>query len=416
MSEDNPILKKLIAENARLQDEFNSMKDELDKAKNAARASGIAKSTLLANIIHEFRIPIKGILSYAGILKDRIEEVELNSMANSILNSSTRLISALDSIMYLSEIDPRSTNLNITKTDVSKSIAKVIVTYTQDFKEKVINCKTDLPEGVYANIDEILLAQVCKYLIENAIKSATSGIINIYVRESVIDLKKYAEIEINDLFNGIQTEQQELISQEFGQVNYRSTDDGSVLGLTLSRGITELMNGKISIENEPGKGTSYFVRFLLAEEISVEKNQNEVKSGLHEIKGIADSEIKKDIPDLLIVEDNMVNMELTVMFLKGVCRTDRAKDGMTAIKLASNKKYDVILMDINLGPGMNGLEATAEIRKLPGYLETPIVAVTGYTMSGDKEKMLQGGCTDYLAKPFDRKTIVGKVREVLNLA
>jgi CheY-like chemotaxis protein len=81
--------------------------------------------------------------------------------------------------------------------------------------------------------------------------------------------------------------------------------------------------------------------------------------------------------------------------------------------MSKNKKYDVILMDINLGKGMDGLQAVKEIRKIPGYEDTPIIAVTGYALKGDRELMIEGGCSDYIPKPFDRETIETMMKKVL---
>jgi signal transduction histidine kinase/PAS domain-containing protein len=407
-----------VSEQVAMAIESIQKEEELRKAKNTAEASSRIKSALLTNMSHEFRTPMNGILNYAGLLKDKLNDIGLNSMANFILHSGTRLMSTLDSIMYLAQIESSSINLDFKKLDISRTINSVIESYEQDARNKQLNYQTYLTAGVYAEFDEILMLQICKYLLDNAIKFTTSGFVSVHVHALHENEKAYAEIVISDTGIGISKEHQELIFQEFRQVSYGygRSHEGFGLGLTLARKMTELMKGKIRVESEPGKGSKFFIRFALAE--------NDKKEGLNEITKVPvsaeiamnEAAVINKTPEVLIVEDNQVNMELTVMFLKGVCKTDRAKDALTAIKLASSKQYDAILMDINLGPGMNGLEAATEIRKIPGYGEIPIVAVTGYTMSGDRERMLQGGCSDYLPKPFDKKSIVGKVKEVLHLA
>jgi len=100
-------------------------------------------------------------------------------------------------------------------------------------------------------------------------------------------------------------------------------------------------------------------------------------------------------------------------FLRKTCKVDYAPDGASAIEKVKSKKYLAILMDINLGYGMNGIEATKEIRKIKGYKEVPIIAVTGYTMSGDKDSLIAQGCTHYLAKPFDQASILDLMNEII---
>ncbi len=118
-------------------------------------------------------------------------------------------------------------------------------------------------------------------------------------------------------------------------------------------------------------------------------------------------------PTVLLVEDDRSSMDVTRLFLKDVCNVEIAYDGATAIQMAKEKKYPVILMDIGLGRNMNGIQATKEIRKIQGYENTPIGALTAYAMKGDKEEFLAAGCTDYLSKPFEKNELIAWVKKLL---
>ena len=109
---------------------------------------------------------------------------------------------------------------------------------------------------------------------------------------------------------------------------------------------------------------------------------------------------------ILLVEDNTINAELVRTYLRGKYDLDIASDAASAITIASKGVYDAILMYINLGPGMDGIQATQEIRKLAGYADTPVIAVTGFTMAGMKEKIMNGGASYFLAKPFGKNMLV----------
>ncbi|CAG1771741.1 Signal transduction histidine-protein kinase BarA [uncultured bacterium] len=119
------------------------------------------------------------------------------------------------------------------------------------------------------------------------------------------------------------------------------------------------------------------------------------------------------LPLALLVEDNVDNRDVMLHFLKKLCRVDTCNNALHAIEMAKAKHYQLILMDINLGLGMNGMEATKIIRQLPFYDTVPIVAVTAYAMSGDKELFMDAGCTHYISKPFTKNEFVNLIAKIL---
>ncbi len=126
------------------------------------------------------------------------------------------------------------------------------------------------------------------------------------------------------------------------------------------------------------------------------------------------AETGKKLYETLFVEDNQENMEVISYFVKDICKVSSVTDGPSAINAAKEKQFELILMDINLGLGMNGMEATRQIRKLPGYETTPIVAVTAYAMVGDREIFLNAGCTHYISKPFTRGELISLIKTVFD--
>ena len=120
-------------------------------------------------------------------------------------------------------------------------------------------------------------------------------------------------------------------------------------------------------------------------------------------------------PQLLIVDDDKSSRDVTKLFLRDLCDVDSADNGVTAIKKTEEKIYDVILMDIGLGREMNGLEAARKIRENIKYANVPIIAVTAYAMKGDREEILESGCSHYLSKPFESATIKNLIKEVLSI-
>lgn len=120
-------------------------------------------------------------------------------------------------------------------------------------------------------------------------------------------------------------------------------------------------------------------------------------------------------PQLLVVDDDKASRDVTRLFLRDMCDVDSAVDGNTAIKKTQEKNYDIILMDIGLGREMNGLEAARKIRENADYVNVPIIAVTAYAMKGDKEVILESGCSHYLSKPFESTKVKQLVKEALSI-
>ena len=112
------------------------------------------------------------------------------------------------------------------------------------------------------------------------------------------------------------------------------------------------------------------------------------------------------MPEVLIVEDNEINRRLAALYLREICNTEMAENGYVAIEKIKRRKYDAILMDINLGAGPDGLSIAHQVRSYEINKNTPIIAVTGYTMHGDREKLLSNGCSHYLPKPYDKQTLL----------
>ena len=122
-----------------------------------------------------------------------------------------------------------------------------------------------------------------------------------------------------------------------------------------------------------------------------------------------------DLPGVLLVENDKASRDIIRYFLRKICNVEFAENGGEALKKITSTKYAAVLMDINLGLGISGIETAQNIRKVPGYEKIPIAAITAYAMVGDKEKFLSLGCTHYLAKPFDKEDLQDLVKEIISV-
>ncbi|MCX6305416.1 MAG: PAS domain S-box protein [Bacteroidetes bacterium] len=388
---------------------------ELIVAKEKAEESDRLKSSILSNMSHELRTPLNGILGFAEILKDELHHSEYESMVDNIFSSGKRLMSTLNSIIMLSQLEAGKINIARKEFNIESGIWTVVKSLEFMSSEKKIYLDTSGIRSFLINTDEHLFTQLVHQILDNAIKFTDHGGITIETSEVSESGRAWMVVKISDTGIGIERPFYELIFQEFRQVSegFGRKYQGSGIGLTISKKIIDLLGGRISVESEAGRGSCFSIWMPLDQETSVpaETRPPAEVTRLSEKPNAAPG----ILPVILLVEDNLVNKELTILLLRNTCQVEYAQDAATAIKMTGEKQYRAILMDINLGYGMNGIEATREIRKIPGYERTPIIAVTGYTMAEDKEQLFAAGCTHHIAKPFDKQTVIKLVQEILRM-
>jgi CheY-like chemotaxis protein len=213
---------------------------------------------------------------------------------------------------------------------------------------------------------------------------------------------------VEDTGIGIPNDKLDIIFQRFRQVEETFTKnyEGTGLGLAISKKLTRLLGGEMWVESKLGKGATFFFQLPL---VVSEEEAAEVL-----VPHTETTRISLENRNILVVEDEDSNYHLTETILKSCkAKVFRAKDGLAAVETIRNngRHIDLILMDIKI-PGINGLEATQEIKKIKN--EIPIIAQTAYAMAGEKDKCLAAGCNDYIPKPIDRKLLIRKISKQLN--
>jgi CheY-like chemotaxis protein len=270
-----------------------------------------------------------------------------------------------------------------------------------------------IDENVFILADEQLLYQIINNLIGNAIKYTEKGSVVIEIKITTKNDLSFASMSIIDTGIGIKKENLKQIFEAFRQVSEGLSRqfEGTGLGLTITKKLVELMSGEILVESKYGKGSTFQILFPRQSFNLVEKKN----------PGIIDLQsepVKKfeltELPEILMVDDDTASRDITRLFLKNICKVDFAQSSDEALKLVLKKKYKIILMDINLGKGLSGIETTQKIKKIKSYHNTPIVALTAFAMAGEKEEFLKAGCTHYLSKPFMKKDLINLLKDILN--
>lgn len=390
--------------------ERKKAEQQIIAAKEEAEEMNRLKSNFLANMSHELRTPLVGILGFSEFLCTDLINPELKEMAQAIYDSSKRLSETLNLILDLSRIETDKVAFMPEKFDAVAVSSEIINSFREFANKKEIYLKStsESPEFI-VNLDTRSFCSIINNLVNNAIKFTDIGGVTVNLSPDNIDGKDFVAIKVIDTGMGISKENQGVIFEEFRQVSegLDRNFEGSGLGLSITRKLVEKLKGTLSVESELGKGSTFTVRLPLAENLPI-STTNRINSE-KEIKPI----LKSHLPSILVVDDDKNIRTIVKTYLGSNFNITFLENAHEAIKLAKQKKFDVILMDINLKKGIDGKEATKEIRKVNGYGNTPIVACTAYAMVGDKEEFLSSGCSHYISKPFSKEEILNLMDEVL---
>jgi PAS domain S-box-containing protein len=395
--------------------ERKNTEHQLKIAKEQAEELSKIKSNFLANMSHELRTPLVGILGFAELLKEELKKEELKEMADRILISGNRLMDTLNSVLDLSRIEANKVDLRISPYRIAELVKSQVQLFEAVAERKKLYLKTVIADDtVCSEVDEQIFRQIINNLVNNALKYTLSGGILVTVDSLYDGTYNYARITVKDTGIGIPEGSLGMIFQEFRQVSegFSRHFEGTGLGLTITKKFVEIMNGRIGVVSKVGTGSTFTVLFPLIEAyVTTEVNTDQGNESLSEPS--EENEIERQ-PKVLIVENDEGSKDITRLFLRNFCELEFAESGEETIKMVGQTNYDIILMDINLGVGMSGIDATKQIRKINGYKNIPIVALTGFAMRGDREEFIKAGCTHYLSKPFSKQSIIKLVKNIMN--
>jgi PAS domain S-box-containing protein len=383
---------------------------ELLIAKEHAEQSDRLKSAFLANMSHEIRTPMNGILGFAELLKEPdLDGEEQQNYIRIIEKSGARMLNIINDIVDISKIESQQMKVSVSVTNVNEKIEYIHTFFKPETDKKGIELRFNngLP-GLEANIltDKEKIYAILTNLVKNAIKFCDKGVIEIgydLVGESrrdkacLVSTTTPTELQfyVKDTGIGIPKNRQEAIFDRFIQADIvdKMARQGAGLGLSISKAYVEMLGGKIWVESEVGKGSTFY--FTLPYRTELEEEPTNTTISVKE----AETLVKK--LKILIAEDDEVSEKLLETVVRKFSQNIfKAKTGFEAIAVChDHPDIDLVLMDIKM-PGMDGYEATRQIRRFNNGVV--IIAQTAFGLTGDSEKARKVGCSDYMAKPISK--------------
>lgn len=396
----------------------------LIEAREQAVTASLAKSEFLARMSHEIRTPLNAIIGITDILSESELKPEQEQMVRVCGNAGENLLALINDILDISKIEAGEVQLERIAFDIEATTTNLCEILRQKAIEKSLefSLKIELGQQPHHMVvgDPTRLRQILFNLIGNAVKFTENGRISVSLDFDEYD-KKFLRFSITDSGIGIPYDKQLLLFQSFVQADNSITRKygGSGLGLTISKNLVELMGGRIWLESEQGKGSTFYftIPFQLApcDEILEFKT----KLGPHKetmlLQGT--STLVPRSKRILIVDDTDDNRFLLLTYLKKLpYEIIQAENGEDALNKVFTKQIDLILMDIQM-PIMDGYEATRKIRQWEAdhnKKPTPIIAVSANAMSEDVQRSLSAGCSEHVTKPIKKLALIEIIQKYMD--
>ena len=387
-------------------------KQQLEAALARANVANEAKTRFLFSMSHDIRTPMNAILGFTDIAKGSSDLNQIKDCLRKIGLAGDLLLKLINEVLNISRIESGTLRPALEKTDLQQFSRELEMLFKQSMEDKELTFSVSCAvKNRYVEADSQHMQAICVNLIANAQKfTAAGGRVGVCVEqmETKADTAVY-RIQVSDTGIGMSEEFQKVQYQLFERERTSTVTrtEGTGLGLAIVKRLVDMLQGRIECESQVGKGTTYSLYFTL----KLLPDRELQAAGAAKTVSVQDLVGK----EILLVEDNELNMEIAQMVLKKAgLIIDTAENGSEAVAKAQAKRYDMILMDIQM-PVMNGYEATRAIRQLNDkhLADVPIIAMTANAFQEDKEKALSEGMDGHVAKPLKVEVLLQAMQEAL---
>ena len=421
--------KKMFKQSERLirlsdsqQQKLNDALEQLENAKEMADSANRFKSMFLANMSHEIRTPMNAIIGLTSLALKAEVSPKVREYLNTVQISAHSLLGIINDILDFSKIEAGKLDLESVPFHLESVTGYIADLFSERAANSGVKLLFHIDEDVPRQLvgDPLRLGQILVNLTGNAMKFTRRGKIEIFAKVLEIDSKQTTiRFQVSDTGIGIAEDQLPHLFDSFTQADGSTTRNygGTGLGLTICKLLAEMMGGDMKVRSKLGEGSSFYfaLPFLLdaSSGAAYERKSKDVfkkeiaNKGSLRIGGLR----------VLLVEDNAINREVAQEIL-GNARlvTETARNGRHALEIlrrtlsGETDPFDIVLMDVQM-PEMDGYEATGKIRSELRMEDLPVIAMTAHAMKGDREKCIEAGMNDYIAKPIDPDQLVSVISE-----
>ncbi len=395
--------------------QLEAMVEQADLLTKEAVSANEAKSLFLANMSHEIRTPMNAIIGFTDLMA--IEELtqKQKQYIDIINNSGHDLLKLINDILDFSKIEANELDSEISLVETEQLLNSIELLLKPKAEKKGLGFKItkEAKVPIRMRTDSHRVRQCLINLIDNAIKFTQQGHVHVSVSADQNKNGSFVRFDIKDTGIGIATDKQDAVFELFTQADNstRRNYGGTGLGLAITRQLAELLDGKVTMTSELGKGSVF--SFIIPAGVDLDEqtfsNSNGIESKAHSYTNTG--ERLEFSGHVLVAEDCETNQILARSLLECIgLEVTIAEDGNQALQQVLSKDFDLIFMDIQM-PNMNGYEATKAIREQ--NVKTPIIALTAFAMKDDEKKCLEAGCDDYLSKPINQKDLLNIINKYL---